>query len=210
MANRAACSSVSSRWAGDGVNWTVACSGMNGSIPDHATKAETRNVTEITLTLERNKVTVLASAACLFSYKLGSASVALAGPGHVQEELPAVAPPLPAPPAEWVVHATATPGGTAAATGSSAGTGVQHVVDCISATPYGTANIGAEVPLEIIDGINFEYAQWLFLVASSNGPPSQITVCGLNIVATANESVTLTFQTNLGFQSVELIGHDAT
>src|SRR5579864_713443 len=50
MANRAARNSHSSCWAGDRVNWTVAFSGMNGSVPDHRhTKAESENVIGITV-----------------------------------------------------------------------------------------------------------------------------------------------------------------
>ena len=90
--------------------------------------------------------TLLALSACILSYKLGAAPTALAK-SHPGQETVTAPPPLPAPPAEWVVHATAAAGSIASTTRATGGTGVQHVIDCISATVYGTTNIGAQVAL---------------------------------------------------------------
>jgi hypothetical protein len=87
---------------------------------------------------------------------------------------------------------------------------VQHVVDCVNATVFSTTQEGGEVALELIDGSGLMLLQWDLPVAASTGPPTQISLCGLNIVGLANEQMTLTFQSNTGHQSVELIGHDAT
>ncbi len=150
-------------------------------------------------------------AACLFSYKLGSAPVALAKAGPTTGEVNELATPaLSAPPAEWVIQAVTSPGTIASVTRAAGGAGVQHVVDCISATLWASSSVGAAVPLQLIDGNGTQWLRWSLPAASSNGPPSQISICGLNVVGGTNESMILEFQTNIGYQSVELIGHDAT
>jgi hypothetical protein len=89
---------------------------------------------------------------------------------------------------------------------------VQHVADCVSATlaSWPTTTGGGVIDLELLDGSGLQLMQWALPVASSNGPPSQISLCGLNVVGVANEAMTLTFQSGVDAQSVELIGHDAT
>ena len=151
-------------------------------------------------------------AACLLSYKLGSALIVLAKASTtMQEATEQATPALPAPPAEWVVHGEGL-NTVAAATRPAGGAGVQHVVDCIDATltSYPSTTGGGIINLELLDGSGTIWLQWVLPVASSSGPPTQVSMCGLNIVGNANQSMTLTFQTNTGAQSVELIGHDAT
>ncbi len=155
--------------------------------------------------------TILLVAACFLSYKHGSAPTAFAkGNGSPQQVSDPAPPPLPAPPAEWVVHAVANPGSIAVATRPAGGAGVQHVVDCVSATVYATSGVGDEVALQLLDGSGAQLMLWTLTAASSSNGPSQVSICGLNVVGVANETMTLEFLTNVGFQAVNLIGHDAT
>jgi hypothetical protein len=154
--------------------------------------------------------TILALAACFLSYKVGSVPVALAkGRSAQQDPAGQVAPPLPAPPAEWVLHAV---NGTnpASVTKPAGGAGVQHVVDCISATVTTTSSTGNLVDVELLDGSGVQWAQWALPVVPDVNGMGAINLCGLNIVGNTNESMTLTFQANGGSQSVVLIGHEAT
>jgi hypothetical protein len=79
--------------------------------------------------------------------------------GHKLSAPPAVlgaaSPPLSAPPAEWVVHDLTASGTAAVATRPAGGAGVQHVVDCISATVVsapGGVNAGVLETVELVDG----------------------------------------------------------
>ena len=121
--------------------------------------------------------TLLALAACFFSYKLGSSPVALAKSHSPQDG--AVAPPLPSPPATWVLHQDGN--APSSVTKPAGGAGVQHVVDCISATvtQANGQQAGGIINLQLLDGAGIQYLQWGLPIAANTGPPSQISICGL-------------------------------
>jgi len=150
--------------------------------------------------------TFLALAACFLSYKLGSVPVAMAKARPALQDDERVPPPLPAPPAEWVVFKTAV--GNVLATAVKPGVaGVQHVVDCVTFTGY--VSSGSQTTfVDLIDG-STGIMQWSFLLTTQS---SQVSLCGLNVVGSVGNSMTLEF-TNANVnseESVNLIGHDAT
>jgi hypothetical protein len=154
-------------------------------------------------------LSLVAVAASLLSYKLGSARVAYAGPTpqEVTDQVPLS---LPAPPAEWVVtnsaccttEATVTRGGVA---------GVQHVADCVSFAAYAQASSGSGGDVQLLDGstVLMEWSSNLPSVVNGHGG---VSVCGLNVVGGVGKSMTLKYVGNAatGSESVNLVGHDAT
>jgi hypothetical protein len=122
-------------------------------------------------------------AACLLSYKFGSAPVALAKarPNAQDISAEAVGPlTLPAPPAEWVVHDFEVNPNIASVTKAGV-TGVQHM-------------------------------EWEFALPNKDNGIGQVSVCGLSVVGGVGNSMTLKFvnTTNFAGESVNLVGHDAT
>jgi len=153
----------------------------------------------------------------LLGFNLGSARVALAkgqsssqGSGQVQPELPA-------PPAEWVLS-TAVESTTASVTKAAGGAGVQHVIDCVSGSVFSTSSSGAgnEFTLLLEDhpstgGTTF-LSQWALPITYGEYGHGSVNLCGLNIVGSVNGSEQLTFDggSTLIWESVTMIGHDAT
>ncbi len=157
--------------------------------------------------------TLLTLIACFLSYKLGSAPVALAKArptGQRAEAETANPQTLPAPPAEWVLTDLAVNPTLATVTKAGA-SGVQHVADCISATGFETGSAGSWSHLELFDGdaLIMEWGLAEPLIANGMG---QISICGLNVVGTVGNSMTLEFDSSPagGEESVNLVGHDAT
>jgi len=159
--------------------------------------------------------TLLTLVACLLSYQLGSAPSVLAK-SHVtaQDAAANVPPPLPAPPAEWVVFDYAS--GTAATTTKAGAAGVQHVADCISFSGVVTGNSPSALTatVELLDGstIIMRWDPGLPTRAAGN---AQVNMCGLNVVGTVGNSMTLEFTSgtsgnSLTLENVNLVGHDAT
>ncbi len=156
--------------------------------------------------------TLLALTACFLSYKLGSTPSVLARSHAMpQDEAANVPPPLPAPPAEWVLSdfeytkvASVTRAGVA---------GVQHVVDCVSVTEddTGTAGTAYDGRAELLDGSTVVMTWDVPATYYATGA-GQVSLCGISVVGTAGNGMTLEFiGRGTGVeQSVNLIGHDAT
>ena len=149
-------------------------------------------------------------AACLLSYKLGGTPTALARASSQESVADGPSPLLPAPPAEWVVYGEGNGTSAAVAVRPAGGAGVQHVVDCISATVATSGTAGGFINLHLFDGSGVTLMQWLLPVVSSQYGQAGVNLCGLNVVGTANQAMYFGFQSNSGYQSVEMIGHDAT
>jgi hypothetical protein len=108
----------------------------------------------------------LVVAASILSYKLGSTPVALAkGRSTAQEDSDRVAPPLPAPPAEWVVYNIGSLSPAKATRGAVSG--VQHVADCISVTTSNQATATGGGSVLLLDGSNIITKDTLAFVASA-------------------------------------------
>ena len=140
-------------------------------------------------------------AACLLSYKLGSAPTA-----HAQ-----IAQTLPPPPNEWAVSDREI--GTAAVATRAGASGVQHVADCISIVVMNTSPPGNQAAYEValLDGSVTLMQWWLAAPADTTGQ-GEVHLCGLNLQGSAGNPMTLEFQISKagGIQSVNLVGHDAT
>ena len=153
-------------------------------------------------------------AACLLSYKFGSAPVALAKarPNAQDIRAEAVCPlTLPAPPAEWVVHDFEVNPNIASVTKAGV-TGVQHVADCISANGLVSGSGAADwSQLELLDGATV-IMEWEFALPNKDNGMGQVSVCGLSVVGGVGNSMTLKFVNTANFagESVNLVGHDAT
>lgn len=158
---------------------------------------------------------VVVAAACLLVFRSVFATVALASPQDSPQDSSQTPPPLPAPPAEWVLSAAGA-GTTQSVTRPAGGAGVQHVIDCVSGSVFSASTGGGALALLLEDhpsggGTTF-LSQWELPVPSSVNGHGSVNICGLNIVGSANGSDQLTFVgsgTNI-IESVTMIGHDAT
>lgn len=154
--------------------------------------------------------TLLALVACLLSYKLGSVPVALAKARPAQQdEAERVPPPLPAPPAEWVVTNT-TNGPTAAMAIRAGVAGVQHVADCVSFSAIDPGSL-AEERAQLLDGTTL-LAQWVIAAPPTTSAQGSVSLCGISVVGSVGNSMTLSFTGSAStvVESVNLFGHDAT
>jgi len=139
-------------------------------------------------------------AACLLSYKLGSAPTA-----HAQT--------LPPPPNEWSLQKlNATQNATTVT--KPAVSGVQHVADCIiaSAVNLTGANIPGPVYVTLYDNTGTLAALYLPQPYVSNGQ-GLVSLCGLNIPGAVGSPLSLGmggFFNSTPWTSVTLVGHDAT
>jgi hypothetical protein len=151
--------------------------------------------------------------ACLLTYKLGSAPVALAKamPNPQEASESAVPLTLPTAPATWTLTAEDTSGGTtfASATRPAGGAGVKHVATCISFSFYQTSGSGSFLYLR--DGPSKTGTILFQLIPVAVGSPSVVqSVCGLNIVGSPNTPMTLEFATDFsGQEALNLVGYDA-
>lgn len=161
---------------------------------------------------------IITLAACLFSYKLGSAPVALAkGRTSAQEISESAAPlTLPTAPATWALTKYLGTGGTPGASVSrpAGGTGVQHVATCISVSIglLGSAP-SSEGELAVLRDGASGTGTILFQTYFSLQPGQSSTqsVCDLDIVGSPNTPMTLEFEagTSYTIEYVNLIGYDA-
>ncbi len=164
--------------------------------------------------------TLLTLIACLLSYKLGSMPVAFAKSHPAQQEAatePAAPPPLPAPPAEWVVFSAPAVGSLAAVVKSAGGAGVQHVADCVSASITAASGAGGGAAHAILfdlpaTGGSQVLADWVLPVPASGSGGGSLNLCGISIVGTSNGRMELQFDASGStiIETVDLIGHDAT
>jgi len=140
-------------------------------------------------------------AACLLSYKFGSApTVRAAGTS-----------------AEWSVFFNSHSSAPASAT-RPAVAGVQHVADCIIAGALNTPGSSASGPISVklYDGSATTSPSTLLLVAELPQPDytvggGNIQLCGLNLQGTAGRPMELQvggFLSSFPFLSVNLVGHD--
>lgn len=141
---------------------------------------------------------ILALTACFLSYKVGSTPTAHAAT-------------LPPPPAEWVLSDFSETAGVDASVTRPAVAGVQHVADCVSFSSYttGTSIFGH---IALLDGTT-TLMFWTVPQANTASGSSGVSVCGLNVVGSVGNSMTLQYQSgtaNPNAQSVNLVGHDAT
>jgi hypothetical protein len=164
--------------------------------------------------------TIITLAACLLSYKLGSAPVALAEPGAAAQEMAAQDSPatLPTAPATWTAFFPFNGGGVPTATRAAGGAGVKHVATCISVHLTDNRSNFILFPVALRDGLSgtgTPLAEWNLGMTATNGTGSQIDLCDLNIVGSANTSMTLEFNPinwpipSRAAGSVVLVGYDA-
>lgn len=134
---------------------------------------------------------------------------------------------LPAPPVEWSYSSASNLNGSATQSFSAwpanivvpAVSGVRHVVDCVSITVGWTGNTQGSPEFAVVqlqDGVAGSAAllQWAVLPQIN---AQTINLCGLNVVGTAGNAMTLTITKGgnyYGFEyteyaSLNLIGHDA-
>jgi hypothetical protein len=145
--------------------------------------------------------TLLALVACFLSYKIGSSPAV-----HAQS--------LPPAPAEWVLEGGGS--GTFASVTKPSVAGVQHVADCVSMTgsTIGTGAVPIAATVSLLDG-NTIVMLWEFPLATYASGANHVSLCGLSVVGTAGNSMTLRFNgsqntsTSLSEETVNLIGHDA-
>ncbi len=158
----------------------------------------------------------LALTACLLSYRLGSSPAALAkSPTPGQES--SAPPPLSAPPAEWAITGANTGSTTPASAVKAGAAGVQHVADCIAASGYITGSDPVPFPTQVLllDG-TVVLMRWEIVLPSYTAGYFQVGLCGLSVVGTTGNSMTLEFfsaqdtATSVSLETVNLIGHDAT
>jgi hypothetical protein len=152
-------------------------------------------------------------AACLLSYKAGSAPVALANARSTPQDASESEVPLalPTAPATWTLTAEDVSGGTtfASATRPAGGAGVKHVATCISFSFYQTSGSGSFLYLR--DGPSKTGTILFQLIPVATSAPSVLqSVCGLNIVGSPNTPMTLEFATDFaGQEALNLVGYDA-
>lgn len=144
--------------------------------------------------------TLLALIACFLSYKLGSSPVA-----HAQS--------LPPAPATWQVSGGGL-GGIAVASKAAGGSGVQHVATCVSMVVATSSSATGQATEDVTlrDGAQNSgtvLQSWQFFV--SPGSSSSVSLCGLNIVGSANTAMTLQDNNSNSNWSVtlNLVGYDA-
>ncbi len=145
-------------------------------------------------------------AACLLSYKFGSAPTARA-----QTTLPAA-------PAEWSVFRSAYSSAPQYATVAGS-LGVQHVADCIIAGAIPTPGSVPKGPINVklYDGsATTSPSAYLLLIDLPQGNLAtgggQVQLCGLNLQGTAGRPMQLEIGGELStypWLSVNLVGHDA-
>ncbi len=150
--------------------------------------------------------TFLALTACFLSYKLGSTPSVFAKPRSPQQDM-AGPPPLPTAPTTWVLWSQ-NAGGAASVTKPAGGAGVKHVATCVTAT---YSNLGAPsnelFSISLNDGSN-RLAYWY--VYAPIGSSNDLSLCDLNIVGSANTSMTLQIGGGANtFVAVDLVGYDA-
>lgn len=153
-------------------------------------------------------------AACLLSYKVGSAPVALAkGRAAAQETSDSATPlTLPAAPATWTLW---NAGGNTTApitvTQPAGGAGVQHVATCVIATFVNSAASAGGDTVTLWDG-NYSIGKVLLAwdLRALIGTSDSVNLCGLNVVGSANTPMTLSIldYAQVG-GTVGLIGYDA-
>lgn len=152
-------------------------------------------------------------AACLFSYKLGSAPTALAKAPAPQEMSDQAAPQtLPTAPATWTL--TAQGGGTKVATLTrpAGGSGVKHVATCIAFSENSVGTTYADFGVALRDGPSQTGTViWQYAVTAEPGVSIDHSICDLNIVGSANTAMTLEMSGDTQFvgESVNLVGYDA-
>jgi hypothetical protein len=154
-------------------------------------------------------------AACLLSYKVGSAPVALAKGRSAPEGASESAAPLtlPAAPATWsLTNAGGLGNPTEVYVTEPALAGVQHVATCITATYVNAGATGSAsgAGLFLVNG-NYGgpgVLHWELL--ATNGNSSSINLCGLNVVGSVDTPMTLEIA-NLpnAYVTVNLVGYDA-
>ncbi len=154
---------------------------------------------------------LIALAACLFSYKLGSAPVALAKARATPQDTSGSATPLtlPAAPATWSLWAG---GGNSTAgvivTKPAGGAGVQHVATCVMITYFNNGATGFTGLSAYLDDGSNTLQGWN--LAAPTGGSSSVNLCDLNIVGTANTPMTLNIGDNTNrYVTVGLVGYDA-
>jgi hypothetical protein len=154
-------------------------------------------------------LTFLALTACLLAYKFGSASSVFAKPGLPQGEMPAQAAPptLPTAPATWTLTDGAV-GARATVTEAAGGAGVQHVATCIAFSVYNFATANQTSSIYLMNGSTIV---WQYGMDMAPGTTSSQSVCGLNIVGSANTAMTLEagiYSSTMNI-TVNLVGYDA-
>jgi len=148
-------------------------------------------------------VVLITLAACLLSYKFGSAPAA-----HAQATAPA----------EWSVWATSHSTVNAFATKPGVAS-VQHVADCIivNATNAPGAAPTGPIGVKLYDGSATTSPSAVLLAIDLAQPPftvggGQLHLCGLNLQGTADRPMQVQVGGFVGsspFLSVNLVGHDA-
>jgi len=152
---------------------------------------------------------LLALVACLLTLEISSAPTALAKSRPARQDETSAPPPLPAPPAEWVVSNEIA---GAAAVATKAGiSGVQHVADCVSFSTVDPGTSGAVEIIQLLDGSSV-LMQWVISSPPITSAQGSISVCGLNVVGSVGSAMTLEFtgSSTTTRESVNLVGHDAT
>lgn len=149
---------------------------------------------------------------CL-SYKVASPRIVLASSAQRQQAFGAV-PPLPASPGTWALDAYGNGSSSPVyVTRSAGGSGVQHVATCVTANFFilpGQGLSESSTVLVLRDGgtTGSVLLSWEFLV-----PPNKtenINLCGLNVVGSANQAMTLMIGNPSGTAVViNLVGYDA-
>lgn len=147
-------------------------------------------------------------AACIVTYRLGSAPVAQAKPRPVPE----VSSTLPAAPATWSLTGSSTYKSGAVITQPAGGTGVQHVVTCL-AFSMSNDSAGKVFSTAILrnGASQTSPALWQYNFAIEAGASVVHSVCDLSIVGSADTA--LTFETSAYGPAVgsyvNLVGYDA-
>ena len=151
---------------------------------------------------------ILAIVGCIVSYRLGTAPIAHAKPRSTPEETSS----LPTAPPTWTITGASTYKQPASVTRPAGGTGVQHVVMCI-AFSMNSGSPGKVSSTAILrngpSGTGTPLWQYNFTLEP--GTSVDHSVCGLNIVGSADTDMTLetsAYGSTVG-SFVNLVGYDA-
>ncbi len=152
-------------------------------------------------------------AACLLSYKFGSAPVALAKARPSPQETADSATPLtlPAAPATWALTNNFENGTAWLSVTEPAVSGAQHVATCVTG---GISNLNTTYKGTIVNLVNGSAGGSSILLSwPLVAPPSteySVNLCGLNVVGTVDTPMTLEVLEGSGLQvSINLVGYDA-